>query len=155
MTVPKSKTMPFIKEITAIETYIVRHPILRNGKPIENCHFEGDEDENTVHFGLFDNEKLIGVISVFENNNTSFYPEKQAQIRGMAVLETFQKRGFGSILLEHAETHLRNKKTELIWFNARDSAVLFYKKLGFITFGSSFIIPDVGEHFLMMKKLTI
>jgi hypothetical protein len=88
--------MPYIKEITAVETYIVRHPILRNGKPIENCHFEGDERETTIHFGLFDNEKLIGVISVFEHDNTTIDSKKQVQIRGMAVLGAFQKKGYST-----------------------------------------------------------
>ena len=146
--------MPYIKEITAVETYIVRHPILRNGKPTENCHFEGDERETTIHFGLFDNEKLIGVISVFEHDNTTIDSKKQVQIRGMAVLGAFQKKGYGSTLLQHAEMHLRNKKIELIWFNARVSAVSFYKKLGYTTIGTSFIIPDVGAHYLMFKKIT-
>jgi len=45
-----------IKEIPSKETYIVRQPVLRKGKPIESCIFEGDDLETTYHFGLFDNK---------------------------------------------------------------------------------------------------
>lgn len=42
-----------IKKITSYETMIVRHPVLRQGKPIETCHFEGDDLSSTYHLGLF------------------------------------------------------------------------------------------------------
>lgn len=64
--------MTVIKEISSKETFIVRHPVLRKGKPIESCYFEGDDLESTHHFGLFVNEKLTGVISIFLNSNPIF-----------------------------------------------------------------------------------
>ena len=42
--------MEIIKNISANETFLVRHPVLRAGKPIENCKFDGDELETTQHF---------------------------------------------------------------------------------------------------------
>ena len=45
-----------IKEIPSKETYSVRQPVLRKGKPIESCIFEGDDLATTHHFGLYDNE---------------------------------------------------------------------------------------------------
>lgn len=45
--------MPNIKKITDLETYSVRHVVLRKGKPIETCRFEGDDLPSTSHFGYF------------------------------------------------------------------------------------------------------
>ena len=142
-----------IKKISSIETYPVRHEVLRKGKPIETCQFKGDDDENTTHFGLFLENKLVGIISIFKENNTLFSELNQFQIRGMAVLEAFQGKGFGVELVKEAENHCINLNTDLIWFNARENAVPFYKKLGYNSIGDSFLIPDVGIHFAMYKKI--
>lgn len=142
-----------IKEITSKETYAVRQPVLRKGKPIESCIFDGDDLETTHHFGLFDNKNLIGIISLFKKINTIFAEQNQAQIRGMAVLETHQKMGFGEALVRHCETYCNENKVDLIWFNARTAAVGFYQKMNYHPLGKPFDIKDVGEHYLMFKKL--
>jgi ribosomal protein S18 acetylase RimI-like enzyme len=141
-----------VKKITALETYSVRHQVLRKGKPIETCAFIGDDEATTTHFGLFKNEKLIGVVSVFKTKNELFNAESQFQIRGMAVLEEFQNQGFGAQLLKEAEKFCIEEKTNLIWFNAREKAVSFYKKLGFESIGDSFEINTIGTHFVMLKR---
>ena len=142
-----------IKKISSLETYPVRHEVLRKGKPIETCQFKGDDDENTTHFGLYVEDKLIGIISIFKENNILFPELNQFQIRGMAVLEAFQGKGFGAKLVKEAENHCINLNTNLIWFNARENAVSFYKKLDYKIIGDSFLIPDVGIHFVMYKKI--
>lgn len=143
----------FIKKITALDTYPVRHLVLRAGKPIESCHFEGDELVSTHHFGCFAADQLIGVVSLFEIGNTNFAEQKSFQIRGMAVIDSHQKQGVGEALVHKAEDFCRNENATLIWFNARTSAVGFYKKMGFEIVGSEFEIKEVGPHFLMNKKV--
>ena len=68
--------MQNISKISSLETFPVRHPVLRTGKPIESCSFEGDDLETTTHFGLFLNEAIIGVVSLFEATNKLF-PQKK------------------------------------------------------------------------------
>jgi ribosomal protein S18 acetylase RimI-like enzyme len=142
-----------IRKITAFETIIVRHPVLRSGKPIETCHFEGDDLLTTSHFGLFLDKYLIAVISTFEVKCKLFTEENQYQIRGMAVLSEYQKKGFGEQLLKYCENEIRLKGGRLIWFNARRTAVDFYKKSGYEKIGSQFEIPDVGPHFILFKLI--
>jgi ribosomal protein S18 acetylase RimI-like enzyme len=142
-----------IKEITANDTFFVRHPVLRNGKPIASCHFDGDTLPTTLHFGIFATEKLIGVISLFKNHHSFFQEVNQIQIRGMAVLEEFQRKGFGEKLISHCEGLLKNEANGLLWFNARSNAVGFYEKLGYKIIGTSFEITDVGTHFVMYKNV--
>ena len=145
--------MNIIKEIPSKETYIVRQPVLRKGKPIESCIFEGDDLETTHHFGLFQNKNLTGIISLFTKSNPIFAENLQGQIRGMAILENHQKKGFGEALVKHCEDYCRQNKVDLIWFNARTAAVGFYKRMNYEVLGEPFEIKDVGEHYLMFKKI--
>lgn len=145
--------MTIIKKITASETYSVRLPVLRKGKSLESCHFDGDDLETTIHFGLYLNTELVGVVSLFKKNNSHFSEKKQFQIRGMAVLEDQRKKDFGKALLMHCEEECKNQDTDLIWFNARTEAVGFYEKMKYHKTGTPFDIPDVGEHIIMIKKM--
>lgn len=145
--------MTLIKEISSQETFIVRHPVLRKGKPIETCVFDDDDLETTHHIGLFDDLNLIGIISLFLKTNPIFAENIQAQIRGMAIVESHQKKGLGEALVKHCEEHCITNQFNLIWFNARTAAVGFYKKMGYEVKGNSFEIPEVGEHYLMYKKI--
>ena len=140
-----------IKEIQSSETYLVRQEELRKGKPLETCHFEGDDAETTMHFGIELNEKIIGIVSVYQVNSQLFFNENQFQIRGMAVLEAHQQKGYGALLIERAEKYCFEKNASVIWFNAREKAVPFYEKNGYQTKGNSFEIPEVGTHFIMFK----
>ena len=145
--------MNTIKEITAQETFLVRNLVLRLGKPIETCFFDGDNSEQTKHFGYFYNTKIVGVVSVYKNKNAIFKFPNQYQIRGMAILEEFQGSGCGKLLVKHCEDYLISNEANLIWFNARETAIIFYEKLGYTKNGFPFVITDVGIHFLMFKNL--
>ncbi len=141
-----------IKEIATSDTYLVRHPVLRAGKPFESCYFDGDDLEATHHFGLYLNSELVGILSLFEKNNPVFVAQKQYQIRGMAVLQQQQKAGFGKSLINHSEEFAISQNISLIWFNARVEAVGFYEKMGYQKKGVTFEIPNVGPHIVMFKK---
>jgi GNAT superfamily N-acetyltransferase len=139
------------KTITTAETYLVRHPVLRPGKAIETCRFEGDDLASTVHFGIFEDEKVIGVLSLFDASNSGIAAETQLQFRGMAVLAAYQNKGIGAILMEFAETQIKAKTGAIIWLNAREKALPFYEKMGYQKMGQPFTIGDIGIHFVMYK----
>ena len=142
-----------IKQISSAETFIVRQPVLRAGRPIEDCKFDADDLQTTFHLGLYFKNELVGVATFLENKNTLFNQQKQAQLRGMAILKKVQGFGFGALLLKKGEVILKEKKMDLLWFNAREVATGFYKKNGYIIIGDSFTIPQVGLHFVMYKSL--
>jgi len=143
-----------VKEISAEETIAVRHPVLRQGRPIEDCYFIGDALSTTVHYGVFEELKLAGIATFLEQNNPQFQGE-HLQLRGMAVLDEFKGRGFGKLLLKTGEQLAKTKKKDVLWFNARESALPFYQKQGYKKVGNSFIIPDVGIHFVMFKNIAL
>ena len=145
--------MQSIKIIQSQDTYSVRRPVLRQGKPIESCVFNGDDDETTIHFGIYDNDILAGIVSIFKTSSPAFVKKEQYQIRGMAILPEHQKKGLGEKLLQKSEEYIKSMKGELIWFNARENAVPFYKKAGFEIINNAFNIPEIGIHYIMYKKL--
>jgi GNAT superfamily N-acetyltransferase len=142
-----------ILPINTSQTYLIRQEVLRKGKPIETCHFDGDTEKNTIHFGFFHHGHIVGVVSVFKSNSTLFNEKLQFQIRGMAVVEDYQHKGFGNQLLFHAENYCKEQYGNIIWFNAREKAVPFYEKNDYQILGESFEIPEVGIHFVMFKKI--
>ena len=142
-----------LKKINARSTIAVRHQVLRIGKPVESCSFDGDLLPSTLHLGIFMDSQIIAVLSVFEKKTVLFTENIQYQIRGMAVLQQYQNQKLGQHLIQFAETELVSIHCDLIWFNARISAIGFYEKLGYKQIGNVFTIDSVGEHVLMFKKL--
>jgi len=142
-----------IFQISATDTYAVRSPVLRSGLPMESCRFEGDALTTTMHFGIFRNALLSGVVSLFSQSTPFFANPKQIQIRGMAVMPEYRNCGFGAALVRHAETIAKIQNADLIWFKARQTAVGFYEKMGYQKIGQPFNIGDIGMHFIMYKHL--
>lgn len=142
-----------IKHIGLNETYVVRHPVLREGKPISSCAFEGDDLDSTIHIGAFHHNDLIAVTTFMKNGHQIHLFKNAYQLRGMAVIQNYQGKGVGKILLNFGETSLVEKQVSILWMNAREKAVPFYKKLGFKVIGNVFDIPEIGNHYVMFKKL--
>lgn len=147
--------MHTLKQITSQDTFAVRQPVLRPGKTVETCIFDGDDLPTTIHFGIFEGEVLAGIISVFKASHDFFTEKGQYQIRGMAVLDSFQKRGLGEKLVRHTEVYVSNLQGERIWFNAREIAVGFYERMGYSIIGDAFPIGDIGPHYVMHKKTSV
>lgn len=61
-----------INKINYLDTFPVRSAVLRQGKPIETCFFLSDDAVGTAHFGLYNENNIIGVASVFTSNNENF-----------------------------------------------------------------------------------
>jgi len=141
-----------VKQITAAQTYAVRHPVLRAGRPVETCAMPGDDAEDTFHLGLFDAENLIGVVT-FMNAAKPQFTGKQYQLRGMAVLNTYQGKGLGNLLVAEGEARLKAQGYDLLWCNARIKALNFYTRKGFKIEGEPFEIEPIGTHYLLYKNL--
>ncbi len=143
-----------VREISAETTYEIRSEVLRPGKPMEECFFDGDHAKNTFHLGVFIQDKLIGVASYMQNCNPLFSTPLQFQLRGMAILQDYKQQGYGAALLKAGEARIfAQYKDPLLWFNARIQAVGFYKKFGYQTKGEEFDVPGVCKHIVMFKPL--
>lgn len=96
----------------------------------------------------------MGISSFFKKSNPSIsIKTTQYQLRGMAVLNAFQGKGLGHILLEYGENLLKEKHIPIIWCNARQVAINFYKKNNYQIIGEAFYLKDIGLHYTMYKNL--
>ncbi len=144
-------TVVIIKSNDCID---LRSRILRPRQPIELCHFAEDDFESTFHLGVLKNEKIISNGTFMQNTNPYFSDNKNVyRLRGVATDKQFQGQGCGRLILAKAEDILTEKKCEILWFNARESAFGFYEKCGYKKIGDMFDIAGVGPHKVMFKKL--
>ncbi|MCT4643085.1 MAG: GNAT family N-acetyltransferase [Bacteriovoracaceae bacterium] len=142
-----------VKQIDAKDTYKLRNKVLRPGRPIEECMFGGDNDELTFHLGAYEHKNLVSVASFYFENNNALSDQYQFRLRGMATDENFRNKGMSKALLESAFTIIKKNHVNILWCNARTSALGFYEKIGFKTKGNEFDIKDIGPHFLMYKMI--
>lgn len=131
----------------------IRHAVLRQGKPLSTCFFQGDDDAATQHWGAWKNGQLIGVASVYAVPRPDAPNEREYQLRGMAILPEHQGKSIGKWLLTALENTLKSNGVERIWCNARTTAVPFYRRHGYASEGNEFEIPEVGPHWRMVKTL--
>lgn len=130
---------------------------LRAGKPADSARFPEDDDATTLHFAAWVNDTVVGCLTLIEQAGNE---GPGWQLRGMATVKEWRKRGLGRNLLAHAEDHLkktgrmRMKERRLrIWCNARTGAVSFYKRMGYRVVSDEFIIERIGPHYKMEKIL--
>ena len=135
-----------VKDINSIR--FLRCQILYPNLSVDMSEYDGDLSEGTSHYGLFsDTKELIAVVSMF-NQNFQHYPRDSAiRLRGMAVKNNIQGTGCGKRLLkEIVNIYRESSKFNLIWCNARESAIGFYKNFGFQIFHERFEIKGIGSH---------
>lgn len=142
-----------VLRIKSIDTYPIRHKMLRPNGTIEDCMFQGDNDELTFHLGAFVDKKLVSVASFYFERHPVFSDAYQYRLRGMATLPEHQGRGLSSALLRTAFPVIKQNQCTLLWCNAREKALGFYTKVGFKATGELFTIQNIGKHMLMSIKL--
>ncbi len=140
-----------IKSIDVEETYPLRISVLKTCESYE-YKYKGDFDSETIHFGVFKENKLIGIASLMTSKNLLF-DDNQLQIRGMAINDNMHNKGIGSLLIKHIIDYSLKENISTVWCNARVTARNFYKKQGFVISGKPFHIKNVGMHNIMYKKI--
>jgi GNAT superfamily N-acetyltransferase len=142
-----------VLRISSRDTYSLRQKLLRPSGTLEDCIFEGDDDEQTFHLGAFIGGKLVSVSSFYFEKHQNIDAKFQYRLRGMATHPDYQKKGFSSSLLKTGFPIVKQNLCSIVWCNARSPVVGFYEKLGFKIIGNRFEIPEIGPHFLMVKDL--
>ncbi|OXB02222.1 GNAT family N-acetyltransferase [Flavobacterium oncorhynchi] len=129
-----------IKEITAAETWNIRHNVMWPDQPFEFVQLE--EDNSGFHFGVFTNNKLVCIVSCF-------IIEEEMQFRKLATLEEYQGRGSASQLLKYILQFAKEKNIKKVWCNARSNKKSFYEKFGMKDTFKTFM--KAGQEFTIME----
>ncbi|WP_162651357.1 GNAT family N-acetyltransferase [Lentilitoribacter sp. Alg239-R112] len=124
-----------IKPISAEDTYPLRRKVLWPNGPDALVLLADDHLPSTQHFGLFEADQLIGVISLFEQDGAM-------QFRKLAVDHAIQGKGYGTALLAHVLDVAQSSGTKRLWCNARVTAMPFYARFGFSAEPDSFFKGD-------------
>lgn len=118
-----------VEQIFPALTWRIRQLAMYPEKEITDM--ELPEDWDGMHFGLYYQYELTGVVSLFVDGTT-------AQFRKMAVLPANQGKGFGLQLIKYLVDYCRSQGIKNLWCNARVSATGFYQKIGFETIGEPY-----------------
>ncbi|SHM56489.1 GNAT family N-acetyltransferase [Mucilaginibacter sp. OK098] len=134
--------MTSIEQIRPEHTWQLRRDVLYPSKT--KHEMEMPEDVDGIHFGAFTDNKLAGVVSLFQKG-TSF------QFRKLAVDAAMQKAGIGSSLLAYITKYTEENGGTRIWCNARTDAIGFYLKLEFVE--TEDVFSKNGIDYVIMEKM--
>jgi predicted GNAT family N-acyltransferase len=128
------------------EAVKLRYDVLR--KPL-NIEFDPDDlakEYDSYHIGCYSSQsdELVAVLTLKPIDNDIL------KMRQVAVCSDFQSHGLGSFLVTESEKFARIHRFTSIEMHARDTAIEFYKKLGYSAEGE--IFKEVGIDHIFMKK---
>jgi len=101
------------------------------------------DDEAGKHLGLFVDDRLVSIVSLFERGDG-------VQFRKFATLDAEQGKGYGSLLLDYIMKQAFISGRRSIWCNARVSASSFYQRFGMYATGLSWWKKEL--EFVKMEK---
>ena len=128
--------------------FIFRWDLLRKPLGMSKESLKDDREDSSYHLmGINDENDVIASGRVHFNN------KKEAQIRYMAVKDSYKRRGIGSEIVIKLEDYASSKGAIRMVLNARENALSFYLSLGYIEKGP--YQSDTGiPHSRMEKNLT-
>ena len=135
-----------VAEIEAAQTHDLRRRVLRGGGS-EHLVFPEDGRPGAFHLGVRPApDGAVVAVASFAPEPTPHRPGRRAaRLRGMVTEPDLQGRGIGRRLLAEAVGRLRAGGVEVLWANARDSALGFYERLGFEVVGEGFLAGPAGD----------
>jgi predicted GNAT family N-acyltransferase len=124
----------------------LRHQLLR--KPL-GLHFTAEElatEKNNILLAYTD-EGLMEACSMLVKLNP-----QTVRLRQLAVLSGLQGKGIGRVMVQFAENLARDNRYQKIIMHARQDAVHFFEKLGYVVESEPFIELTI-PHVVMGKEL--
>jgi thioesterase domain-containing protein len=106
------------------------------------------EDESFHRMIIDENNKVLAVGRLEKTTQFS------GQIRFMAVCQSTQGQGLGRQIIEALEQQAQLLGITDLRLNARENALSFYQKLGYVLQGFSHLLFDEIKHFTMSKQLS-
>lgn len=111
-----------IRPIAAAQTYPLRHAGRWPNQPLADVQLSDDDDGQ--HFGAFEAEELVAVISLFVG------PDGPARFRKFATAPPWQGRDLGAALLRHLIVAAVAQGARTLWGDARQNMLTFYERFG-------------------------
>lgn len=123
----------------------LRNRLLRIPLGLEFRVRDIEKEWQEFHFGLISQDQEMVACLTLRSLG-----DQVIKMRQVAVETGWQSKGIGKALVKATEEWCRERGFSSLELNARDTAVPFYKKLGYSTIGESF--TEVGIKHVKMKK---
>lgn len=127
-------------ESLRLRSDVLRVPL---GKELSDADTLGEERQ--LHFGCFQEDQLKGCIVAKPTGI-----EGEVKLRQMAVATSFQGKGAGKKIMLDFEVFLKCNGVKKIELSARETAIIFYEKLGYKVVGKTYFEQGI-EHIKMRK----
>ena len=129
--------------VDPLVTRRLRNSVLRPGMDVDADHWPGLDDPAGATFAVLDpDDPDTPVTTVTVRPETCpWRPDEPSpwRLRGMATRETWRGRGVGRVALDASVEHVRGQGGSVLWCNARDVALPFYERAGFVVEGAGFV----------------
>lgn len=147
-----------VRELAPDATHDLRRRVSADGRTdIATFAHPLDEAPGAWHLGAEDATGRVVAISSYFPASCARRPgvEPAVQLQFMAVEPSLQRQGVGSAVLAEAIRRLRTTGAVLLWAHARDDAVPFYERFGFVAVaGSGDPGPETGRpHHIIVLEL--
>ena len=132
-----------VVEIDVADTYELRRYVLRRGTPTDIVKLDADSWPGTRHFAIRDSDGVVIATSTWGERECPLHPGVRAvQLRAMAVHDDYQGQGLGGVLVDAGYALAADLGVEIVWANARDTALPFYASKGLDVEGDGFLTED-------------
>lgn len=118
-----------ISEVPYEDVLEVRHQVMYPDKDVDFVKLT--DDDQALHIGVYENEELMSVMSVFLHG-------REVQFRKLATRIEAQGKGYASALMQWLVDYANDLKFDRLWCNARTGATDFYVKFDY---------KETDEHF--------
>jgi GNAT superfamily N-acetyltransferase len=134
-----------VVELSTAQTHPLRLAVLRFDTPTNEVAFVEDDWPGTWHLGIRVDGDLVST-STWVPRELDGRPG--VQLRGMATARHVQGAGAGGVLLEAGCRIAAERGFPMVWARARDAALAFYVRHGFVVEGNGFIdaTTDLPHH---------
>ncbi|GAB2456320.1 GNAT family N-acetyltransferase [Jatrophihabitans fulvus] len=140
-----------IVEATADQTRPLRLAVLRPGLPPDTPTLE--DPPGAVHLAARDGGEVVGAAVLVVRPFARQPGRRGWQLRGMAVAPARQGTGVGAQVLAAAVRLAAGRGVEVLWCQARTSAVGFYERQGWRVEGEEFTGAMGLPHVLMWRAV--
>ena len=127
--------------------YDLRWRVLRSSWTQDGKNYRDEREPNSLHMTAWIGDQLVGTGRLHLLNG------EEVQVRSMAVEQGFERRGIGGLILRELEKRAVERGARRVVLDARDSAVPFYRKLGYQVLEQSYTLFNEIVHWRMWKDL--
>lgn len=144
-----------VERVEALVTRRLRNEVLRPGMDVDGVHWPAIEGGDAVTFAVRDDDDAPLTTVTVIPAPCPWRPDDAPawQLRGMATAEAARGRGVGRLALDAAVAHVTDAGAALLWCNARDVALSFYERAGFVVEGDGFLSEHGIPHHPMSREI--